>query len=92
MQSSNSSNIYLWRPLTNIFHQVLQEPPQVLHKHHINEYQVLKAQLLSLTMLLFRFLSTLQKVCGGVSPLLGMMMQMSVTARVFWLMFSEALR
>lgn len=76
-----------------IFHQLLQALPQVLHKHHlVSEYQVLKAQLLNLTMLLFRFLSTLQKVCGGVSPLLGMMMQMSVTARVFWVMFSEALR
>lgn len=75
-----------------IFHQVLQALPQVLHKYHVSEYQVFKAQLLNLTMLLFRFLSTLQKVCGGVSPLLGMMMQMSVTARVFWVMFSEALR
>lgn len=31
----------------------------------------------------FRFLSTLQKVCGGVSPLLVMMTQMSVTASEF---------
>lgn len=75
-----------------IFHQVLQELPQVLHKGPISEYQAFKAQLLNPTMLLFRFLSTLQKVCGGVSPLLGMMMQMSVTAREFWAMFSAALR
>lgn len=32
------------------------------------------------TMLLLRFFSTLQKVCGGVSPFPGMMTQMSVTA------------
>lgn len=31
-----------------------------------------------------RFLSTLQKVCGGVSPLLVTMTQMSVTDREFW--------
>lgn len=30
-----------------------------------------------------RFLSTLQKVCGGVSPLLVTMTQMSVTASEF---------
>lgn len=37
-----------------------------------------------LTMPQLRFLSTLQKVCGGVSPLLVMMTQMSVTASEFW--------
>lgn len=36
------------------------------------------------TMLLLRFLSTLQKVWGGVSPLPGMMMQTSVTASEVW--------
>lgn len=46
----------------------------------------------SLTMLLLRFFSTLQNVCGGVSPLLGMMMQMSVTARAEWGWLSGARR
>lgn len=37
-----------------------------------------------LTMPQLRFLSTLQKVWGGVSPLFVMMTQMSVTASEFW--------
>ena len=37
----------------------------------------------SLTILLLRFLSTLQNVCGGLSPLLGIIIHMSVTANVF---------
>jgi hypothetical protein len=37
----------------------------------------------SLTILLLRFLSTLQNVCGGLSPLLGIIIHMSVTASVF---------
>lgn len=39
-----------------------------------------------------RFLSTLQKVCGAVSPLLVIMMQISVTAREFCGWTGDALR
>lgn len=43
-------------------------------------------------MLVLRFLSTRQNVCGVVSPLLGMMRQMSVTPSVLWPWGSAARR
>lgn len=45
-----------------------------------------------LTIPQFKFLSTLQKVWGGVSPLLVTITQMSVTAKEFWGRIKGALR